>query len=163
MTGGATGEAASEARGVRRIFLVALAAALVAAAVALGIALAGDESGGGGRPAAGGSPRPPLLPPTFHQPGFADTTLHLSQQVDAPPAVERRLLQVDAGAGAVVYVVARCDTGLVHVRAGAITSVQRCRHTPVGVIRLVVPQQGLAMDVNVDKPQDGPWAVAIYR
>ncbi|HET7529465.1 MAG TPA: hypothetical protein VFJ98_00745 [Mycobacteriales bacterium] len=155
MTGREPGE---EIRGVRRIFLVALAAALVAAAVTLSLELARQPASTAGSPAASS-----LLPQTFRQPGFADGTLHRQRQVTLPGTVLRRTLQVGEPAGSVVYVVARCDRGTVTVRLGGLTSSQRCTGRPVGLVRLTLSADGVGLDVSVDQPQLSSWATGIYR
>ncbi|HET6817307.1 MAG TPA: hypothetical protein VFH66_08815 [Mycobacteriales bacterium] len=143
-----------EVRGVRRIFLLALAAALAAAGVTLGIELSHEASS---------RAQPSLMPATFREPGFADGTLHLRQQTTVPGRVRMHRLHTGKSSGSVVYVVVRCDTGTATVRLGGLTSAQACSGRPVGLVRLTLAKGGAALQVTVNHPQRHDWAIGLYR
>jgi hypothetical protein len=144
----------AEVRGVRRIFLVALAAALLAAAVAFTIQLANNHDHESGAAVS-------LLPSTFHQPGFVDRVVHRVAAVQLPATTPRGALRMPGGG--TLYVVARCDTGRIRVVEGNLTSGQACTGKPVGVVALAQLRRAVQLDVTVSRPQKAGWAVGIYR
>jgi hypothetical protein len=146
-------EAADDARRVRRIFLVALGAAMLAAAVTLVVELILQRA-----PA----PAPSVLPVTFRQPGFVDHVLHRVATSDQRSGRLQGVLHVESSAGP-LYVVVRCDTGRVTVVADSLTSVQACTGAPVGVVALARVRRPTQLDVTVSRPQQGRWAVGVYR
>lgn len=149
-------EARAELRGVRRIFIVALAAAIVAAAVTFTVELTQHAA----TPA---SPASTLLPAIFRQPGFSEGTLHRRRQVAVPAGVQRYVLRTNVPAGTEVYLVATCDRGTVTVRLGALTSSQRCSGRPIGLARLAIATRDARIEATVDRPQTRDWALGIYR
>ena len=148
-------QARAELRGVRRIFLVALAAAVVAAAVTFSLELTQGPT------ASEGPTR--TLPATFRQPGFSDGTLHRRQQVTVPAAEQRYLWRTSLPAGTEVYLVATCDRGTLTVQLGALTSSQRCSGRPIGLARLALAARGSRIEATVDRAQPRDWALGIYR
>jgi hypothetical protein len=149
------GAAAEELRGVRRIFLVALAAALVAAGVALGIELTNSGPGPLNAPAH-------VLPRTFEQTGFVDHAVHRVQTADFGAGRHKAELRVMSTASP-LYVVASCDTGKIQVVTGSLTSVQACSGKPVGVVALSHGTGAVTFTVSVSEAQNAGWAVGIYR
>ena len=147
--------AAEELRGVRRIFLVALAAALVAAGVALGVELAHSSSR-----SSGGSPS--LLPMTFNEDGFSDGPLQRQQQVVVGAGRRRRDVHVGGADGLIVYIVVRCDRGTATVRLGGLMSAAACSGRPVGLVRLTLANGGPDLHVTVNRAQRKDWAIGIY-
>lgn len=151
----ATAAADNAVRGVRRIFLVALAAAIVAAGVTLGVELSHDSSGAGADAIV-------LLPKTFDQPGFSDGPLRSQQQVVVAAARRRTAVHVAGSDGTVVYVVVRCDRGTTTVRLGGLTATTACKGHPTGVVRLTLASPGPTLQVTVDQPQPTYWTIGIY-
>jgi hypothetical protein len=147
--------AAEELRGVRRIFLVALAAALVAAGVALGVELTHS-----GPDMLNVSAH--VLPRTFQQTGFVGHSVHRVQTADFGAGSRRRELHFTSTRSP-VYVVASCDTGKIQVVTGSLTSVQACRGKPVGVVALSRGAGAVTFTVSVSEAQNARWAVGIYR
>ena len=148
-------DAADELRGVRRIFLVALAAALLAAAVAFVVELANVDDN------AESGPTVAALPLVFHQPGFVEHEVHRVGAVQLPASTRRGVLRLPGGGP--VYIVARCDTGQVRATLGALSTAQVCRGTPMGVVVLNQVRRRSPLDLTVSASQRGPWTVAVYR
>jgi hypothetical protein len=146
---------AADIRGVRRIFLVALAAAVVAAAIALGFELSHQ-------PASTPSVSTPTLPLTFRQPGFVDHAVRRGETASFRVGQRHGVLSVPPTSGP-VYVVVRCDVGRVTVATSVLTSAQPCTGKPVGVVALGSLRQPTRLDVTVSRPQHSSWAVAVYR
>jgi hypothetical protein len=146
---------AAEIRGVRRIFLVALAVALLAAGVALAVELT-HHRGAGAQSAAA------PLPFSFSQPGFVDHPLRRVQATGVAASGRRSFLQV-APSSPALYVIARCDTGRVTVTTDTLTSAQPCTGKPVGVVALAEVRRPTRLVVTVNLPQRVGWAVGIYR
>ena len=149
------GGAAEELRGVRRIFLVALASALVAAGVTLAIQLTNQK------PASPVVAVPPL-PLTFSQAGFVDHTVHRVQAAYFGAGSRKGELKFTSTASP-LYVVARCDMGKIEVVAGSLTSAQACTGKPVGVLALSQRGPATKFMVTVNEAQKARWAVGIYR
>lgn len=147
--------ASAELRGVRRIFLVALAVALVAAGVALVVELTHQ-------PQISTEVSAPPLPLAFRQPGFVEHAVQRKQS--AGIAADRRsgTLQL-APTREPLYVVVRCDSGRVTVATDVMTSAQPCTGEPVGVVALGGVRRPTRLRVTVSKPQRAGWAVGIYR
>jgi hypothetical protein len=143
-----------ELRGVRRIFLVALAAAIAAAGVTFGIELTHHSDSSDAVPS--------LLPATFRQPGFVDHPLRRVQATGVAAGSRHSSLQV-APSSVPLYVVARCDAGRVMVATNTLTSAQPCTGRSMGVVALAEVRRPTRLDVTVSTPQRGAWAVAIYR
>jgi hypothetical protein len=149
------GGAAEELRGVRRIFLVALAAALVAAGVALGIELSShrpERLSGAAH----------VLPRTFQQTGFVDHPVHRVQTADFGAGSRRGTLHYMSTTKP-LYVVASCDSGKIQVVTGSLTSAQACTGKPVGVVALSQGARAVKFSVTVSEAQKSRWAVGIYR
>jgi hypothetical protein len=142
-----------EIRGVRRIFIVALAAALLAAAVAFALELANNDEQQTG-------PSVSLLPATFQQAGFVDREVHRVAAVQLPATARRGALRMPGGG--TLYVVARCDTGRVRATLGALSTAQLCGGSAAGVVALGLLRRPSSLEVTVSTPQKGPWAVGIY-
>jgi hypothetical protein len=147
--------AADELRGVRRIFLVALAAALIAAGVALGIELSSH------RPERLSGPAH-VLPRTFQQTGFVDHPVHRVQTADFGAGSRRGTLRY-LSTGKPLYVVASCDSGRIQVVTGSLTSAQACTGKAVGVVALSRGAGAVTFTVTVSEAQKSRWAVGIYR
>jgi hypothetical protein len=145
-----------EIRGVRRIFLVALAAAMVAAAVAFTLELVNNNDSARDGPAA------TLLPATFRQQGFVDRPVHQVAAVELPASSRHGTLRLPRGSGP-IYVVARCDTGQVRATLGALSTAQLCHGSAVGVVVLSLVRGPASLDLTVSGAQVGPWAVGAYR
>ena len=144
------------ARGVRRIFLVALAAAVIAAGVALGVELSHH-------PSSSSSVAPRLLPLTFNEEGFSDGPIHREQQAIVPADQRRHVLHIAGPGGTVVYIVVRCDRGTATASLGGLASGAGCSGRAAGVVRLTLAKGGPDLQVTVNRAQRKDWAIGIYR
>ena len=145
-------DADDPARGVRRTLVLLLALAIAAA----GGAFALSQRGGGST-----EPTPlPLFPERFSQAGFLTGVATKAASYDETATARRTTGKVTVRG--TVYVVARCDSGAVHVVLGGLTSSQQCTGSAVGVIafNLLKPEQ---LTATVTAAQHGRWGVALYR
>ena len=151
-----TDVADSELRGVRRIFLVALAAALLAAATAFTIELVHSSDSTSSEPTVS------ALPLVFSERGFAQRELHRVAEVQLPASARRGTLRLPGGTDP-LYIVARCDTGRVQATLGALSTAQACSGAAAGVVVLSQVRRPTPLDVTISAPQHGTWAVGVYR
>ncbi|HET7312201.1 MAG TPA: hypothetical protein VFJ17_12845 [Mycobacteriales bacterium] len=151
----APGAEEAAVRGVRRIFLVALAAALVAAGLTLGLELSHQRT-------VASVVVPAPLPLTFRQAGFVEHDVRRSQVAGFPTGSRHGDLHVTT-TGGTLYVVARCTVGRVRIVVGSLTSEQACTGRPVGVVALGQVRRPLQITVTVSAQQTDRWAVGIYR
>ena len=146
----------SEIRGVRRIFLVALAAALLAAATAFAVELAHSSD------STSAAPTVAALPLVFSQPGFVERQVHRVASVQLPANRRHGVLRLPGG-DAPLYIVARCDTGRVQATLGALSTAQACSGGAAGVVVLSQVRRPASLQVTVSATQRTPWAVGAYR
>ena len=152
---GSSAAADGEIRGVRRIFLVALAAALLAAATAFAVELAHSSDSTPG-------PAVPALPLVFSQPGFVERPVHRVASMQLPANTRHGVLRLPGGADP-LYIVARCDTGRVQATLGALSTAQACNGSAAGVVVLSQVHRRSSLQVTVSVTQRGPWTVGAYR
>ena len=141
-------------RGPRRLLALLLILALVAAAGALALSLR-DRS-------PEKAELPPLFASTFSDATFLTGKAHLTASRDAPAGSRRLPDGIALSTGGTAYVVARCDSGKVTVRAGALTSSRPCTGRPVGVVALQMGSRA-QLTATVSEPQSQRWGIAIYR
>lgn len=149
-----TDAASDSARSLRRLLVLLLVAALAAAGGALALALLD-------RPA-DVPPRPSIFAPTFRDPTFVDGTIRLVSSRDAAPSTRALTNALTLPAKGTVYLVARCDRGIVTVRAGSLSSSRPCTGQAIGVLALQMGRTA-KLTATVDATQTTRWGVALYR